>query len=79
MEPKHRGVLDRPIKSGDDSEVDAQLRMTLSSPRKRGSSIPEAFENDREAAAYWIVRSSRTMTVEFEAGWRLILTLPAAA
>src|SRR6266700_2863963 len=33
---------------------------------KRGSSIPEAFENDREAAAYWIARSSRAMTAEFD-------------
>src|SRR5260370_40092512 len=36
-----------------------------SSPRRRGSSITETPENDRDATAYWIVRSSRTMTAEF--------------
>jgi hypothetical protein len=30
-------------------------------------SIPETFETDREAAAYWIARSSRAMTVVDEA------------
>src|SRR5580700_5633095 len=34
-----------------------------SSPRTRGSSTPEMLELNREAAAYWIVRSSPTMTV----------------
>src|SRR5690349_21327399 len=38
--------------------------MSLSSPRKRGSSIPEQRRSSREAAAYWIARSSRAMTVE---------------
>src|SRR5258706_14920558 len=34
-----------------------------SSPGLTGRpSIPETHENNREAAAYWIVRSSRTMT-----------------
>ena len=37
----------------------------LSSPRKRGPSIPKAPENDREGAAYWIARSSRATTTEF--------------
>ena len=31
--------------------------------RANPPSIPEAFEINREAAAYWIVRSSRTTTV----------------
>src|ERR1700732_4400913 len=36
----------------------------LSSPGLTGRpSIPEAFEIDRGAAAYWIARSSRAMTV----------------
>src|SRR5260370_35448783 len=41
-----------------------------SSPRKRGSSLPETPENDRDATAYGIVRSTRTMT----AGFVVILT-----
>src|SRR3569623_3794409 len=36
----------------------------LSSPRKRGSSIAEGVVRCGEAAAYWIARSSRAMTVE---------------
>jgi hypothetical protein len=36
----------------------------LSSPGLTGRpSIPEAFEIDREAAAYWIARSSRATTI----------------
>jgi hypothetical protein len=39
-----------------------------SSPGLTGRpSIPETPENSREAAAYWIVRSSRTTTVVLEA------------
>src|SRR5665213_2792227 len=34
-----------------------------SSPRKRGSSIPKRRSPAREAAAYWVARSSRAMTV----------------
>src|SRR4051794_3820356 len=37
-----------------------QLR--LSSPRRRGSSTPRRCGSSREAAAYWIARSSRAMT-----------------
>src|SRR5258707_15335206 len=33
----------------------------------RGSSIPEAALLNREAAAYWVARSSRAMTSEFVA------------
>src|SRR5216683_4906291 len=47
---------------------------TPSSPRKRGSSIPENPKLKRKAAAYWIVRSSRTMIVETR---RDLLPLPA--
>src|SRR4051794_3205673 len=39
-----------------------QLR--LSSPRRRGSSTPRRCGSSREAAAYWIARSSRAMTTE---------------
>src|SRR5437773_9400873 len=39
----------------------------LSSPRRRGSSIPEASSLRREASAYWVARSSRAMTAEFGA------------
>src|SRR3954468_20953108 len=39
-----------------------QLR--LSSPRRRGSSTPRRRGSSREAAAYWIARSSRAMTAE---------------
>jgi hypothetical protein len=37
-------------------------RRSFSEGAKRGSSIPETPAMNREAAAYWIVRSSRTMT-----------------
>ena len=50
-----------------------------SSPRKRGFSIPEASNLIRDAAAYWVARSSRAMTVEFEARAHHPVTLPAAA
>src|SRR5439155_24234858 len=40
---------------------------SLSSPRRRGSSIPEASRLNRGAAAYWVARSSRAMTAEFVA------------
>src|SRR5947209_7877561 len=36
--------------------------MQLSCPRRRGPSIPETFEIKREAAVYWVARSSRAMT-----------------
>src|SRR4030081_2879016 len=34
---------------------------------QRGSSIPERPKLNRDAAAYWIVRSSRTTTAQFDA------------
>src|ERR1700761_3379353 len=45
----------------------ASRHMMPSSPRKRGSSIPERSKVNRCVAEYWIVRSSRTMTAEVEA------------
>src|SRR6478735_6568739 len=39
-------------------------QMQLSSPRKRGSSTPRRRGLNRDAAAYWIARSSRAMTAE---------------
>src|SRR5665213_417962 len=48
-----------------------------SSPRRRGSSIPEAVSWSREAAAYWIARSSRAMTAEFGAAVALPLSTHA--
>jgi hypothetical protein len=50
-----------------------------SSPGLTGRpSIPETPENNREAAAYWIVRSSRTTTVVWEATKQLSTSSPAA-
>src|SRR5260370_42575382 len=47
-----------------------------SSPGLTGRpSIPETPENSREAAAYWIVRSSRTTTVVWEAAKQSTLPL----
>src|SRR3954454_2538341 len=39
-------------------------RLTQSSPRRRGSSTPRPCGWSRDAAAYWIARSSRAMTPE---------------
>jgi hypothetical protein len=48
-----------------DARKGALLRMR---PEITGRpSIPETPENNRKAAAYWIVRSSRTTTVVWEA------------
>src|SRR5436190_1226129 len=41
-----------------------QPQTKSSSPRKRGPSIPEHLRLIRAAAAYWVARSSRAMTVE---------------
>jgi len=47
-----------------DARKGALLRMR---PEITGrTSIPETPENNREAAAYWIVRSSRTTTIAWE-------------
>src|SRR2546430_13524785 len=49
-----------------------------SSPRKRGSSIPERLNMNRDAAAYWIARSSRAMTAEDDARDHLSTRRPRA-
>src|SRR5713101_430226 len=46
------------------------LAPLLSYPRKRVSSKHRRRRENRERAGYWIVRSSRTMTVEFAARGR---------
>src|SRR6266576_5534345 len=49
-----------------------------SSPRKRGSSIPERLSMNRDAAAYWIARSSQAMTAEDDARDHLSTRRPRA-
>src|SRR6266404_611445 len=51
-----------------------------SSPGLTGRpSIPETPENHREAAAYWIIRSSRTTTVVVESDKAIINVVPSGA
>src|SRR6266404_2937433 len=47
-----------------------------SSPRRRGSSTPGSLPSNREAAAYWVARSSRAMTAECAAHDRNQLRRP---
>src|SRR4051794_21376473 len=47
-----------------------------SSPRKRGPSIPERLRSARNAAAYWVARSSRAMTLDYAASASSSSSLP---
>ncbi|MGY3425802.1 hypothetical protein ACVWZW_006306 [Bradyrhizobium sp. F1.13.4] len=73
MYPMHRGGN----MMGAALRREVQQRIQLSSPGLTGrSSIPERAMVNREAAAYWMPRSSRCMTAEFGATRRLPAIMP---